>query len=370
MRYLIISSEGQSIGLAMKLEREGHACPVYIINNKHQFKGFGFITKILAPRMLRDKDGVYNLSVLDYVLSQAKPEIVIFDTVAPKPVFDHLAKSHVKVFCSDPGLPAIARPLANDAYIAVDGWFNGQEIVGPYGYHLVFSRLMPGSRGIGLIVPTPGVISYFTFYRGAFRDDITAVESQLRSTSYRGPITGYAEIGGSSLSGFHGGLTECTANLFEVLRTPVSQFLVNIANSVPQTVTLSDHHAALIRLTAQLWPAPSPKRPIKLPGLNDQAMKHIWPNDVQSYEGTKFRTTDLGDGDIALISARGGYLREATRRLSRTIENVAGPETQHRYDIVDDAATAKMAEKIFAELLTFEGLSRTLRSSLPKERVA
>lgn len=366
MRYLIVSSEGQSIGLARKLEAEGHACPVYIINNKHQFKGHGLISKILAPRMLRDNDGLYNLSVIDYLITQAKPEIVIFDTVAPKPVHEHLVKHNVKVICSDPGLPAVARPRTLDRLIAVDGWFNGQEIVGPYGYHVIFTRLMPGGRGIGSIVPTPGAISFYTFFRGAFRKDLNAVESALRSTSYRGPITGYAEIGGEHLSGFHGGITECTANLFEVLRTPVSQFLVNIVNTVQPMATLSDHHAACIRLTAQLWPAPSPVRPIKLPGLNEHNLRHIWPNDVQVGEGTQHTSTNLGDGDIGLICARGGYLREATRRLSRTIKNIATDQTQYRFDIAEDVSLCVAAEKIFAGLLTPEPSSSTLRNSREK----
>lgn len=367
MRYLLVSTTGQSLGLAMRIEREGHSCPMYVVNNRHPQKGFGIVSKLLAPRMLYDSDGVVNISVLDYLIAQATPDIVIFDEPAPKTVTDHLHKLHIKVIGSDPALLSQGPlPHVQDRLIAVDGWFNGQNIVGPFGYHVLYTRLLPGGKGVGPIVKTPASLSYYTFGLGAFRDAVLHAEMVLRTTAYRGPITGYAELGAKTISHFRGGLTECNASLFETMLTPASKFLVNIVNTAAEKVTLSDHHAASIRLTAQLWPSTAPMHNIALPGIIDKNLKHLWMNDVMLQQGI-YRTTASGDGDIALLTARGQNLREATRRLQRTVTNVAAPETQYRFDVVQDTQPTREANIIFGSLLTASETSSKLRLAVQEE---
>lgn len=341
------------MGLARKLESEGHSAPMFI-DTPDLTVGAGIVKRIVTPRPLRDKEGIVNVSTLDYLINQAKPEIVIFDYVAPRIITDHIAKQRLKIIGSDPALPAGTRPTSADKLIAVDGWFNGQDIVGPFGYHVLYTRSIPGGKGFGPVVPATAVLSQYSFHRiNAFKE----IEAQLRSTSYRGPVTGYIAPTAPAEITWQGGFTECTPNLTEVLYTPISQFLVSIVNTAPSKLTLSANYSASIRVTAQLWPAPSHTSGLRLPGFNEHNLKHAWPTDLLLKDGM-FQSSDRGSGDIALLIARGNYLREATRRLIRTIKNVAVPEMQYRFDVLDDIAHCHDAEKIFSGLLTSD-----LRSS-------
>jgi hypothetical protein len=310
---------------------------------------------MFPPRSLRDREGVYNVSVIDYLLNQTNPEIVIFDAPAPKIVLDQLIKRNVKfIGAGDPGGWSIS-PTAiktKDRLIALDGWFNGQDIVGPFGYHVAFTRLLPGGKGIGPQVKMPGVISYYSFHRSAFKADLASLESALRQTSYRGPVTGYAELGGSSILYWTGGFTPCHANFLEVLRTPISKFFVDIVNAVPTATSIKEHIAIAIRMSTNDWPARAiDASTLKLEGVNEHNLKHFYTNDLMQRDGV-YMTSAQGDGDLGLLTARGTCVREAARRLLRSVQNVAGTDTQYRFDILDETRVQYESIRILDGLLS------------------
>ncbi|KKN05355.1 hypothetical protein LCGC14_1088190 [marine sediment metagenome] len=70
---------------------------------------------------------------------------------------------------------------------------------------------------------------------------------------------------------------------------------------------------------------------VPIVGLNTHNLRHIWLHDVQM-ENDRYVCAGNG-GNLGVITARGDTIREARRRVYRTMDNLIIPNVMYRRDI-------------------------------------
>lgn len=101
-------------------------------------------------------------------------------------------------------------------------------------------------------------------------------------------------------------------------------------------------------------------------GINDINLRHIAVNDIDKRDGVIWA---MNDGRLGMVTARGSSIREATKRVYRTINKMEIPGVVYRNDIGQD--TGKLLN-LFKNVLTNTEDGATLNGSpvlQPKEEL-
>jgi hypothetical protein len=339
MRYLLITGDGRSIGIAQKLEREGHAVFVHIVDPSCQHKGTGLVSLTKTPRPIKDRDGVYNVSAVEWLMNTARPDITLFDTNDTHVLASRMQRSGRQVIGaisdtvplqSDGGLDRPPRPVQ----YAIEFWFNGASVVPPYSVLTLYTKLFNDDKGP--YCPSTGAVSRRIDAIDMHRASIDPIESLLKKTSYRGPVTAYLSPLTGAVEWFDTGLEPSNFLTFENLRGDLSSFLVDIAHTSNAAHELLEEYAVMVRVTLPPWPYNVPLTSACLPihGIDDANLRHLWLDDVQLRAG-EYSTTGASNC-IGFVSARAETLRDAKRRVYRTIRHLESDVLQCRTDIASE----------------------------------
>ena len=120
----------------------------------------------------------------------------------------------------------------------------------------------------------------------------------------------------------------------EGLNEPIANLLFDTATGIRQNMDITMDFMSAVRLSVPPWPHAKPEEDTKgkpILGLNDQNMKHIYLTDAYKQGGRYFWAA--GDGVVLKATARGVSVREATRRVYRTLSNINVLDKQYRLDI-------------------------------------
>lgn len=341
MRYLIVSSEGKSVGLARKLEKEGHSVNVHIVRPSCQRKAAGVVSVLKTPRPIMDAEGVYNISAVEHLMGAARPDITIFDAPDMRTMATRMQKAGHRVIGATEDAPTALHSERDGGRVAaVEAWFNGEKFVAPFSVSFLYEKLMvgdvgpyaPGSMGmITMFVPRANPMAQLL---------VNHLEVPLRASSYRGPARVYTNLA-HQVVGQEVSLGPTNYGTYESLFGSISQFLVSIVNgSEMQHRTLTDYVVS-VRISLPPWPySVHEQAQYRVPGINEGNLKHLWMNDL-AYSATDGWHTTGESNDIGFVTARGEKAGEAVRRAYRTIENLSMPSLQFRTDIGEMASVVR-----------------------------
>lgn len=333
MRYLVVSSEGRSVGLARKLEAEGHAAFMHIIKPNCQRKGAGIVSVIKTPRPIMDGDGVYNLSAIDWLMSTARPDITIFDSPTTHVMATRMQQAGHRVIGTTSDVKDRAQRALNVGRSYVEAYFNGQRFLEPFTFFVPYLNLF--NENLGPICPSMGAMGKFLDRSSSVSKLLTAVEPELRSTSYRGPVTA-SLTQDMHLEAYYTDLSESNFLLYEALQGSLSQLFVDVVNGIDQDHDVVEPYAIAVRTSLPPFPYTQDSRAysteeLTIEGIDDGNLKHLYPNDLCMNQGRW--TTTAESNDIGTFTARGSSVREAQRRVYRTVKNIRANALQYRTDI-------------------------------------
>lgn len=327
MKILCLIDGCEGLGIVQKLVQEGNSVSVFMTSEVPA--GTGLIDKVDSWRShLIDSDLVVCNS-----LSFSRYEKVFKEYGKPYIGCSYLGKylleAKRKEFVEDVcGLPLCSK---FEQKVMLHGFFNGRDWVRPLLMGVVDTELFPG--GIGPEIGSMGCVVKSIIDEPEF---VSGLAKGLRKLGIRdfisvpfNPTEGVYNVG----CGFVFDILEAIA---EGLRAPLGDLLFKVATGVAERLQISNDYMICVKVTVPPFPySLSDIALLPIEGLNDENLKHIYLDDVCKTDDKYHACTRSG---IALkATARGRNIREARRRVYRTIGNVLIQSKQYRVDIGESA---------------------------------
>ena len=231
----------------------------------------------------------------------------------------------------------------NGIEVSTELWFNGKEVLG-VNHTMEEKRFMEGNLGVqsGCM---GSAVWLGTQGSKLYKEGVGKLVPALKKVGYRGPIDLNTIVTKDKLHGL-----EFTARfgydaiciLLEMYRGKVNDLMYGMAAGINIPMKFKSNWGIGIDLSVPPYPLdiePNLYKGILIQGINKYNLKHIWFYDIQKKDN-RYMTSGNG-GDICTITARGDEignyhpLRDAKRRVMRTIHNLIIPDIQYRRDIGD-----------------------------------
>ena len=326
--YLLTNNEG--LGVARKLAEENNSVHVFIQDSE--------ITK--DPSLIFIDSWREHLVDMDLVIC-GSPGFDRYEEVFKKFGKPYLGASKLgrmlnqgklEEFLSLCGVPLSMKEPKH----ARVGFFNGRDWISPTFYAVLDHKLATGD--LGPVVGAMGtslmrsnhsfILNEMTpgFSRMGLRDMVTVLLSA-------DGVTGIA-------CGLAYDILEC---IIEGMKGRVTDLFFELATGVGKALDFTRDLVVSVKLTVPPFPYLSghtTRQPIQ--GLGAENLKHIYLDGVEILDDRY--TICTASGCVLKAAARGRDLREAKRRVYRTLENLETESKQYRIDI------GEKAQKVFNEI--------------------
>lgn len=359
--FTIIGEAGDNVSIASRIQAEGHRCLVYINRQKSRNVGEGLVEKHPVGGVLVDGYGKVDKWVLDKLLVP-RPDCIIIDGFGFGKVADILIKK---------GCPVIGGSIWSDKMnsdssysntvtrmmgitlfngepiegieVNTELWFNGTDVTG-VTHSIIDKEFM--TRGIGPNVGCMGNVVW-TGFTGSklFKHGVGKFLPALKKVNYRGPVSFCTLVNSDKLYGLE--FTACfgTDNLYvllEMVKSRVNDLLYSTATGVSKEVKYKSNWGMGVKISILPYPLHCEcytTSDHSIEGVNKFNEKHIWFYDVCK-KSEELLASGNG-GEIGTVTARGDTVgewspvRDAKRRIMRTISNLEIPDLMYRIDIGD-----------------------------------
>jgi len=352
MKILCVSQNGELLGLAKRVNDEGHNVTLATDNNI----GNG-IVKTIPYNSYKKKHDV---------------DVVFIDNPYLGTYADQLRNDGYKVpFCNawSKALAintqynlSVVRTLGFTPYdgtqpgypLTLEGWFNGNKFVCSYMYKN-YTKLMNSDKGPH--IPCSGIVLNGRFFNtNLYEQTLSTIEVPLRRTGYSGPVTLDIIINkeGFYVKSIKAWLTSQTLSLLNEIRNrEVTEMLLSIYNGSSSTFKVPDCIVSL-PLTVPPYPNKATNTVYDVPALDNNKIKHFYLVEMKY---TQTYQTGLNTGMVGYATAIGNStsddpLREARRRVIRTLNNIGISDGQYRTDI------GKHIPAMFSDLTQWKWLQK------------
>lgn len=328
MRFTVISEAGTGLGIATHLSSEGHA--VNLVTESPSNVGIGIVS--------RDEGSI--------------PDILILDSERFGKLADEYRKQGLRTLGASQWSSTIkdnSEYMKNVIKIAgwntdkvkegdnvyITAWFNGTNFISVY-ISIVYHRLMSG--GCGPDLKTTGFVSNFQQPTSkVYTEFLKPLEPILRRVNHRGCVHIHALVNGEdySVKDFSAEMFSPLAlAMFENSKSSLTEILLKLFDENSGAVSPLEPWSVGILISVPPYPYEADTKPIPLVGLQIPALKHVWLMDAMK-EKDIWSSAGI-NGKVGYITARGGYIQEAAKRVYRTISNLHTEDLQYRNDIGKD----------------------------------
>ena len=236
-----------------------------------------------------------------------------------------------------PQCPLIVQRIVEGVEVSTEGWFNGRSFATPYNHTFEEKRFLAGGLGPqtgcmgNVVIPTQG--------NRLTAATVEKVAPFLKMVGYRGPfdINCIVNEGGAYALEATGRMGyDAIEALAEGLEEPLGDLLFETAVGSLRTMPIAEGYSVAVRASVPPWPFRKPDHteggePIL--GINDQTLPHLFLTDVYR-EGDGYFCA-AGDNIIFKATARSVDLRLAQRKVYRLLEKIVTDGLQYRNDIGD-----------------------------------
>lgn len=355
--FTFISDKGSIWSLAQRIKEEGNRAIVYINNPKYRSVGNGIIEKHPDQGILIN-NGVIDERVLLEVLYPNPDCIVIegFGFLADRlrkagyPVIgscswgdkieqDKIYGHKVMKMTSIPHLATEPRGIR----LSTELWFNGDKVV-CFNCAFVEKELLEGNRGPQ--AECMGSILWISSDKSElFKEGIGMLVPALKKVNYRGPLTFNVVITEQGLVGMDFVARFNLSTIFviaEMYKGKLNDLFYSVASGVEQHMEFKSEWGIGTTICVPPYPlnvVPDYSANQVINGISQDNIKHMWLYDV--YKSNERYLCGGCGGMVGVVTARGDKigewspLREAKRRVLRTISNLITPNLMYRRDIGD-----------------------------------
>lgn len=223
-------------------------------------------------------------------------------------------------------------------------WFNGTDVVN-VNHTMEEKALCEGDHG-----PKTGCMGSVVWIGDVntklYKEGVGRLEPALRKLGYRGPIDVNAIVTKDKIFALEFSPRfgyDAIFILLEMLGTPINDLLYGIASGVQKEIKFKATWGMGLDLGVAPFPftdiEPEMHKGVLIQGLNPSNLKHLWLSDVMKKEGN-YVCAGCG-GEVGVITSKGetigsySPIRDAKRRVMRTLENIVIPDVIYRGDIGD-----------------------------------
>ena len=329
MKYVVVSGEGILLPIATKLASEGH--DVTLVTK--QPIGQGMVKTIpYKPNVLP----ILKAHPSDFILFDSPKHascigqltakcllISLFSEALSKPAY---TRNIIKAF----DLPQVTH--ARSRAFTVEGLYNGNTFL-TQSVTLPYTRFMNGD--IGPDVGYTGAVTYnkLSKHDKLYNETLGKIEKPLRKTGHRGFVSLECSIeeGALNCSSIHAGVSIVTLPTF-FAGTLVSMTDLVTALCNGGTVSMKqDTYSISVGMSVPPWPFTlTDPQAQDIKGLCAQHEPHTWFTDLMHKDGYFCPNTS---GFVGAVTARGRTIRECSRRVYRSIDNITINNCQYRTDI-------------------------------------
>ena len=393
MKILFLSTEGDGLGVADKLQQEGHDVVFWCKDQKHIRDLTGFITR---PDSWRPHVPSADLIICDMVghshnlptfQRYAKPvlccnafaDLLELDRIKGMQLAEALKIDTPVTYTYSSATEAKNRPFKGEVYVkpcgnkggpiatrrattpaiydyilssldpsspvliqevvpegvevSTEGWFNGADWVHPFNHTFEEKKLMSGG-GVG--TGCMGNVVVRAEPDRLIKETLLKLTPFLRKASWKGPIDCNCIVTKDRAY-----LLEFTARMgydaIEALmcgmREPIGTFLFEVATGVKKEMALTKDYMMAVRLVSPPYPyaGRTAEEGQPLEGIGPENRKYIYLIGAMKKKGKL--VTSGSDGIVAKVTATGRSVDEAQNRVYRTLDNIKGIDLFYRDDI-------------------------------------
>lgn len=397
MRFLFLSESGDGLGVAHQIVKEGHYVDFFIKTMGYDYAGKGIVNRVASWRPYISKADLVICDMVGYgaqgdiIRKMGKPifscdavlDLLELDRSKGMEVFKKVgiktpetydfktteqAKSVLTRWeepgyvikpsgnvdtsktqvCRDKesykfalealpkGSKLIVQKIIEGVEISTEGWWNGRNWVEPFNHTFEEKRFLAG--GLGPNTGCMGNVVIAARSRNRLvRETVLRLEPFLKRTGYTGPVDINAMVNSTGIYAL-----EITARLgydaiealMEGLSEPISDVLFEVALGIKKEFKVTEEFMIASRLSVPPWPHADEEgknRGLPILGINDKNLRHIYLSDAYR-EGDNYYYA-ASDGVVLKATARGVSVREAQRRVLRTLDNIKVNDKQYRRDI-------------------------------------
>ncbi|KKN72854.1 hypothetical protein LCGC14_0407090 [marine sediment metagenome] len=323
MKFQFISQYSDTLGLAYKLQEDGHT--VFFLNNSQA--GTGLFEKKKAEADINILDGTNTLignhpnklgaskatNLLLTSTDYAKTVLTSIDL----PLLDKSIFTREGIYSVNNN-PTI---LSTDIEIVIEAYFNGEQFLKPPYIILncFLKKIAPEAR--------------------LYKESLLKLQEPLRAMDYKGPIALRLIVNKERWQVIHFE-RRFRYSLFETLKKKLAQFFSELNSSSIKSLNFSSDW--LIELPVNTLAI----KDIPIEGIIKENKRHIWFRDVYQKENNLLSAGQ--DGSILFITSYGKTPNEAKRRAYRTFSNLTIPYSRVLY--IDD----KKIEQDYKSLCEWE----------------
>ena len=335
MRVLLISNKGDGLGIAWNMLEDGHDVYLTMDHPGVGDVGKGLYHRHKSWRPLLNKvdfiicDGVGMGSYENIVRGRCKAML------GGSFLGDVLNKRKERAFldaCDLTKCPKFGHT------VRIYGLFNGRGWLEPAILCFNEEYMFPG--GLGLNVGSMGGV-YMRVSNDCrlVQESLMKVTDSVKRLGLSGIISLDVRCNSEELGvlGVQYGIShDISEVMIEGLREPLIDVLFGTAAGIKERMDITNDFIVSVRVTIPPWPyAPGAMRTMgertKIEGINEENAKHLHMIDVYRDEGDWLvgRSCHLP----LKATARGRNIREARRRVYRTLDNINIEDMQYRLDI-------------------------------------
>lgn len=395
MKVLLISKNGDGIGIAQKLIEEGHSVKVWIQDSRYEYCGRGIVERVGAWRpfvaesdlLLFDMVGFGHLEPT--VRKMGKPFLgcsVFADTVELQrekglelleragiqvPAWDYfdsivdlrdrldywpengyyfkpngnLSAASVQ-WCPNPETlfwvlgqttcPFVLQEAVKGVEVSTEGWFNGRDWILPFNHTFEEKKFMTYNFGPNTGCQGCVVVPAKGGMNDLVRLGLLKLTPALKAIGYRGPIDLNTIVNEEGIWGLE--LTprfgyDAIEALNEGLMEPLGDLLFEVALGVKKSMKLGTDIAMAVRLTLPPYPHADPdEADMGLPVvIPEQDIDHIYFADVMRHDNN-YRYS-ASDGVVLKATSHGKNFNMAYSRVYSLLSRIVLPNKQYRTDI-------------------------------------
>lgn len=359
MNILFISLKGQGLGLAKRCSSEGYQTDLHIEDDASILAGSGIVDSPMFSGHLINRSGECIASNAKQLLSETKPDLIVFDGERVGKVADYFREQNLPVFgncywsdclSSRNGyVNNILRRVGVEKWKGEEGmkvdvgvWWNGLCSLFPF---VVFNedRFMNDSLG-------PHIDSAGNVVKGVegklVDESIYRLERLLKKTKFRGLISVSLVVTRTKIYA----ISFTTSflylpSLLEIYKGSVTDLLMSVANGRKPEGEFTTDYALSLLLSIPPFPASVaslPKSPIK--GVSPSNLKHLYLMNVCK-DGGGYESAGI-DSALMWVSARGRTIGEARKRVFSTVSNISVDSVQYRTDMTTEKKILRDEEKL------------------------
>jgi phosphoribosylamine-glycine ligase len=331
----------------MRCASEGYSILFYIEDETASFVGNGLVDKPSFSKHLLNRGGECIASNVNQLLTEAKPDLVVFDSSYMGRVADYVKEQNILVIGSSHWTDTISSSIdyskevmkrvgierwkgEEGIHVECGVWWNGLLSLFPF---IVWNedRFMTSSLG-PLVDSASNILSSLPSSSKLIEMSVGKMERLLKKSKFRGLLSMSCVVTkGKVYSISFTTSTLYLSSLLELYKGSVTDLLLSISSGRRPEGEFTSDYALSLLLSVPPFPSPLVEysRTV-IKGISPSNLRHLYLLDIMK-EGERYESAGLS-GQLMMVSARGRDVGECKKRVFKTISNLDIDDIQYRTD--------------------------------------